>query len=71
MVVVPRCYQPTTVQREIYVTLRLCILSIEARVGGGCPAMLSAYHNTKRMYNEKEAHDTEDMLMATKLLTKR
>ena len=35
-------------KENIYVTLRLCILSTEARVGGGCPAMLSAYHNTKR-----------------------
>ena len=81
MVFVPRCYQPTTVQREhlcnvtfmyfinrsqswwwlsrdvislprykenIYITLRLCILPTEARAGGGCPAMLSAYHGTKR-----------------------
>ena len=48
MVVVPRCYRPTIIQREIYVTLRLCILSTEARVGGGCPAMLSVYHDTKR-----------------------
>ena len=50
MVVVPRCYQPTIIKREIYVTLRLCIciLSTEARVGGGCPVMLSAYHGTKR-----------------------
>ena len=48
MVVVPRCYQPTKVQRDIYVTLRVCILSTEARVGDGCPAMLSAYHNKKR-----------------------
>ena len=46
--VVPQCYQPTIIQRDIYVRLRLCILSTEARVGGGCPAMLSAYHNTKR-----------------------
>ena len=35
-------------KENIYVTLHLCILSTEARVGGGCPAMLSAHHNTKR-----------------------
>ena len=50
MVVVPRCYQPTIIQREIYVALRVCILSTDARVGGGCPAMLSAYHGTKRTF---------------------
>ena len=38
----------TKYKENIYVTLRFCILSTEARVGGGCPAMLSAYHNTKR-----------------------